>query len=72
MQNQTVDIVLALILLTGGVIGAQFGGLFAGRLPGEQLRLLLGGFVLFVGAMIVFGLVTVPDEIYSLGAGAGR
>jgi uncharacterized membrane protein YfcA len=67
-----VDVVLALILLTGGVIGAQFGGLFAHRLPGEYLRLLLGAFVLFVGAMILFGLAVTPEDIYSLGAGAGR
>ena len=69
--NQTVDVVLALILLTGGVIGAQFGGRFAGRLPGEYLRLLLGAFVLFVGAAIMFGLVVTPEDIYSLGAGLG-
>lgn len=72
VNNQTVDVVLALILLTGGVIGAQFGGLFAHRLPGEYLRLLLGAFVLFVGAMILFGLAVTPEDIYSLGAGAGR
>jgi len=71
LSNQTVDVVLALILLTGGVIGAQFGGRFAGRLPGEYLRLLLGAFVLFVGAAIMFGLVVTPEDIYSLGAGPG-
>ena len=50
VNNQTVDVVLALTLLTGGVVGAQIGGRFAGRLPGEYLRLLLGAFVLFVVA----------------------
>ncbi|MDX1485836.1 MAG: sulfite exporter TauE/SafE family protein [Alphaproteobacteria bacterium] len=72
VNNQTVDVVLALILLAGGVIGAQFGGRFAHRISGEYLRFLLGLFVLFVGAMIVIGLVATPDDIYSLGPGAQR
>ncbi len=70
VNNQTVDVVLALTLLTGGVIGAQIGGRFAGRLPGEYLRLLLGAFVLFVGALMMFGLVSTPEDIFSVGVGA--
>jgi len=72
VNNQTVDVVLALTLLTGGVIGAQIGGRFAGRLPGEYLRLLLGAFVLFVGALMMFGLVSTPEEIFSVSVGAAR
>ena len=72
VNNQTVDVVLALTLLTGGVIGAQIGGRFAGRLPGEYLRLLLGAFVLFVGALMVFDLVSTPDDIFSVSVGAAR
>ncbi len=70
VNNQTVDVVLALTLLTGGVVGAQIGGRFAGRLPGEYLRLLLGAFVLFVGALMMFGLVSTPEDIFSVGVGA--
>lgn len=66
-HNQTVDVVLALILLTGGVIGAQFGGLFAGRMPGDYLRLLLGAFVLFVGGVILYSLAVTPEDVYSIG-----
>ena len=40
--NQTVDVVLALILLIGSVVGAQFGTKFAGYLRGDQLRGLFG------------------------------
>mgnify|MGYP000409815300 CR=1 FL=1 len=40
--NQTVDIVLAFILMVGGVIGAQFGAAAGHKLKGEQLRALLG------------------------------
>ncbi len=70
VNNQTVDVVLALTLLTGGVVGAQIGGRFAGRLPGEYLRLLLGAFVLFVGALMMFGLVSTPEDIFTVGVGA--
>ena len=40
-QNQTVDVVLAVLLMAGGVIGAQFGAVAGERLKGEQLRFLL-------------------------------
>ncbi len=58
--NQTVDIVLSLLLLTGGVIGAQIGARAGRRLKGEQLRALLALIVLGVCARLVFGLVTPP------------
>jgi hypothetical protein len=70
-HNHTVDVVLALILLTGGVVGAQFGSRFAGRLPGEQLRGLLALIVLAVGVRIVYGLVTTPTDVFSLGSAGG-
>ena len=46
LQNQTVDVLLALLLLAGGVIGAQFGTRASGRLRGEQARALLATLVL--------------------------
>ncbi len=58
--NQTVDIVLSLLLLTGGVIGAQIGVRAGRRLKGEQLRALLALIVLGVCARLLFGLVTPP------------
>ncbi|WP_316015958.1 sulfite exporter TauE/SafE family protein [Roseobacter sp. HKCCA0434] len=67
-QNQTVDTVLALLLLLGGVIGAQVGALIAVRLRAEQLRILLALMVLAVCAKLAWDLVAVPDEFYSLGA----
>jgi uncharacterized membrane protein YfcA len=70
-HNQTVDVMLALILLTGSVIGAQFGSRFAGRLPGEQLRGLLALMVLAVALKIVFDLVTQPADLFSLGSAGG-
>jgi len=70
-HNQTVDVMLALILLTGSVIGAQFGSRFAGRLPGEQLRGLLALMVLAVAIKIIFDLVTQPADLFSLGTAGG-
>lgn len=66
-QNQTVDLVLALLLIAGGVIGAQFGGRLGARLPGDLLRLLLGLLILSVGAKLLIDLLVPPDDIYSLG-----
>lgn len=66
-HNYTVDIMLALILLTGSVIGAQFGSRFAGRLPGENLRGLLALIVLAVGLVIIYGLIVTPKDSFSLG-----
>ncbi|HEX9646522.1 MAG TPA: sulfite exporter TauE/SafE family protein [Alphaproteobacteria bacterium] len=64
--NQTVDMVLALILLAGAVIGAQFGSRYVAALRGEQLRGLLALMVLVVCAKLAFDLVVMPDDPYSL------
>ena len=64
--NHTVDIVLALLLLIGGVVGAQIGAKFSNRLPGEQLRGLLALMVLAVCTKLVFDLVTVPVDPYNI------
>ena len=66
VQNQTVDVVLALLLLTGGVIGAQFGSRVGARLKGEHLRALLALMVLAVCAKLAFDLVTTPDDLFTV------
>lgn len=68
VQNRTVDIVLAAILLAGGVIGAQFGTIAGERLRGEQMRVLLGVLVLIVAVRMGYDLVTTPTDLYSLGS----
>ena len=65
--NQTVDVVLAILLLTGAVIGAQFGARAGTKLRGEQLRILLAAMVLIVCGKLLFDLTLTPDDIYSLG-----
>jgi hypothetical protein len=67
IQNKTVDVILALILILGGVIGAQFGVVAGGRLKGEQLRFLLAALVLLVCLRIGWDLIARPGEIYSIG-----
>jgi hypothetical protein len=64
--NHLVDAVLALLLMIGGVTGAQFGARAGQRIRSEQLRLLLGLLVLFVGLRFAFNLVVQPDELYSI------
>ncbi|MGD9669952.1 MAG: sulfite exporter TauE/SafE family protein [Hyphomicrobiaceae bacterium] len=70
-QNQTVDIVLAMLLMIGGVIGAQFGAVAGEKLKGEQLRALLAGLVLLVCLRIAYGLVVMPSELFSIGSVLG-
>lgn len=64
--NQTVDIVLAFILMVGGVIGAQFGAAAGHKLKGEQLRALLGLLVLGVCIRLGYDLVVTPDELFNV------
>jgi len=69
--NQSVDLVLALILMIGGVIGAQFGVQAAQRIRGEQLRAIMAILVLIVAARFFLELVTPPEEAFSLTTLAG-
>ena len=69
-SNYAVDIILAGLLVIGGVIGAQMGVRAGAKLRGEQLRLLLALVVLAVGAGLAWQLVARPDDIYSLALGA--
>src|SRR5215472_13878432 len=69
--NHLVDAVLALILMVGGVIGAQFGARTGQKMRGERLRLLLGLLVFAVGCRFAYGLVVRPDDLYSLRHVAG-
>jgi uncharacterized membrane protein YfcA len=72
VQNQTVDILLAVLLLAGGVVGAQWGARAGVRLPGEQLRALLAILVLLVGAKLAWDLFSTPIDIYSLAPAGPR
>lgn len=65
-NNHTVDILLALLLIAGGVVGAQFGTRFGGRLKAEHTRILLAVLVLLVCGKLGYDLVNPPRDPYSL------
>ena len=65
-QNQTVDVVLALLLLTGSVIGAQFGSRLVSRIPADTLRILLAGMVLLVCGKLFFDLFSTPRTLFAV------
>jgi uncharacterized membrane protein YfcA len=67
--NQNVDLVLAVVLMAGGVAGAQFGSAAGRRLKGEELRFLLATFILFVCARFAWQLIAPPAEVYSIASG---
>lgn len=66
VNTKSVDIVLAVLLLTGGVIGAQFGANAAQKLPAEKLRLALALLVLAVAIRLFVGLTWRPGDLYSV------
>jgi uncharacterized membrane protein YfcA len=66
IENYSVDIVLALLLILSGVVGAQYGAAAGARLKGEHLRLLLAALVLLVCARIGWDLVMTPPELFSI------
>jgi uncharacterized membrane protein YfcA len=65
INNRTVDVVLALLLLVGGVIGAQIGTRMGSRLRGEQLRIMLAMLVLAVAIKLAIDMTITPERLYS-------
>jgi uncharacterized membrane protein YfcA len=66
LTTQSVDIVLAGLLLLGGVTGAQYGARLATRLKPDLLRLALSLIILAVALRMALGLAWRPDEIYTV------
>lgn len=64
VTNHLVDAVLALILMIGGVTGAQFGARAGQKIRGEHLRLLLGLLILAVGIRFAAQLVIQPEDLF--------
>ena len=65
-ENQTVDVMLAMILMSGGVVGAQIGAALGHKLKAEQLRFLLGILILAVCAKMLIELAVEPKDIYMI------
>jgi uncharacterized membrane protein YfcA len=66
VTTQSVDIVLAALLLVGGVIGAQYGARLTTRIKPDLLRLALSVIILAVALRMALGLAWRPDEIYTV------
>ncbi|MCJ8191052.1 sulfite exporter TauE/SafE family protein [Sphingomicrobium aestuariivivum] len=66
LTTQAVDIVLAALLLTGSVVGAQYGAAVASKVKPDLLRLLLAVMILLVALRMLLGLAWRPDEIFTI------
>lgn len=72
ITNHTVDMVLALFLLVGGVIGAQFGTRIGVKMKAEQLRVLLALLVIAVCGKLALELLLQPSELFSIATPGGH
>jgi len=66
VQNQTVDMVLAGILILGSVVGAQIGARFTSKIPAEELRALLALIVVSVCLKLAWDLTSTPADLFVL------
>lgn len=66
INTQSVDILLAILLLVGGTVGAQLGAQFAQKIGGEKLRVALGLLVFLVSARLAVELMIRPSELFSV------
>lgn len=66
INTQSVDIVLSLLLIIGGVFGAQLGTKLGMKLPAEKLRGLLSLMVVAVCLRLALGLFLTPKEFFTL------
>ncbi|MEZ7196286.1 sulfite exporter TauE/SafE family protein [Pseudodesulfovibrio karagichevae] len=67
--NHTVDFVLAVLLLLGSTLGAQFGTRISRKLKGEQLKILLATLVLAVMVKMLLNLLVTPDVLLAIAGG---
>jgi len=68
-SNHTVDFILALILLLGSTLGAQFGAKISKKLKGDQLKILLASLVLIVMVKMLLDLLLTPHIMLALKGG---
>ena len=68
-SNHTVDFILALILLLGSTLGAQFGAKISKKLKGDQLKILLASLVLIVMVKMLLDLLLTPNIMLAIKGG---
>jgi uncharacterized protein len=69
VTNHTVVIILAILLLLGSTVGAQFGARLSRRLKGDQLKIILASVVLLVMIQMLAGLIIAPDVLLAYKGG---
>jgi uncharacterized membrane protein YfcA len=69
VSNYTVDVVLAVLLLLGSTLGAQFGARLSRRLKGDQLKIILASVVLLVMVQMLLGLIIPPHVMLAYKGG---
>lgn len=66
ISTHTVDLVLAMLLMIGSVVGAQWGSRMSGQMPAAYGRLLLAGLLAIVALKLGAGLFVKPAELYTI------
>ena len=66
VTNQTVDVVLASLLIIGGVIGAQIGVRCSRYVSGAGARIILSVIILLVSIVLAVQLLMPPQELFSM------
>lgn len=66
VENHSVDVILALLLIVSGVVAAQYGAALGARLKGEQLRFWLAALVLLVCLRLGWDLIAYPVDLYTI------
>jgi uncharacterized protein len=66
VTNQTVDAVLAALLILGGVVGAQIGVRVGQKIKADELRLILALMIIGIGVRLSVDLVWPPADPYTL------
>jgi uncharacterized membrane protein YfcA len=64
--NHAVDPLLALILVLGSAFGTKWGARMGMKLPGSRLRLILSLVVVAVAVRMLLGLLTTPEEPFTM------
>lgn len=66
IYNQSVDVVLAMIMLVGSVFSVPFGARFASYLKPEVARFLMASLILLVAGKLIYELVIIPDQMFTI------
>jgi uncharacterized protein len=64
VSTRSVDIVLAIILMIGGIYGSRLGAKMVDKLPSNKARLILSAMIFLVCVKLAFGLFVRPSNLF--------